>query len=751
MSKKFNIDLTVQNKLIVSALIISTVLIISIALWAVSRIKIELDKSYRSFGELLTKTLAVQNYEITQSEVNATTLGYIKTHVNSILSSTNDISYITFKNKMGDTIYSTLESYSKRAAKADTNISSPMLDQNGKVVGVVEVGLSADLAKNVTTTTKHSILTVFSLIWLVFTLVIIVNALLIRRELTLLHQGVKEIEEGKFGTVLDYNQASGEIKELFDAFNDMSKKLHSYEEQNVDQLTFERNKLEAVLMSIANGVVVCDNYDKITIVNSAASKILNGSMQEILNTSIQNYCDSTGEYCFKDKISIFKNTPLDIIEKKPLEFNINVDKRVIRSIISPMYSKMHDYLGYIIILIDITKEAEVDKLKDDFISNVSHELRTPVTILSSYADTLYNYGNEFSFEEQKEFIGTINQEVIRLNKMVNDILDFSKLKSDTELEKEKQDLSVTVEKIAQSHKVLADDKNISITVIKEDDLPLVSYNSQSIERVMSNLITNAIKYSPNNSRVKIRIETARNPKFIEVTVEDNGMGIAPEHQKMIFERFYRIENQVHTVKGTGLGLHLVKVAIEKHHGGQVFVKSKLNEGSTFGFWLPLDEEEIAKNSDKTLSGVNLKKISIDNEIKKENRYQEFKIEKIEDYSKKATFDAEFIGINLEENKEEENDNQVENTIETQETQEKSTENTSTDEAFKEIQEKENNNEYVALDDSYYKDIVKDEVEKTEETTEKPEQIEQIKTTENIKEEAQENSQNWEISFEVRDK
>ena len=199
-----------------------------------------------------------------------------------------------------------------------------------------------------------------------------------------------------------------------------------------------------------------------------------------MNTSIQNYCDSTGELCFKEKIAVFKNTPLDVIEKKPLDFNIDVDKRVIKTIISPMYSKMHDYLGYIIILIDITKETEVDRLKNDFISNVSHELRTPVTILSSYADTLYNYGNEFNFEEQKEFIGTINQEVIRLNKMVNDILDFSKLQSDNELDMEKQDITQTIDKIVKSHKVLADDKNISITAIKEDNLPLVKYNTQRI-------------------------------------------------------------------------------------------------------------------------------------------------------------------------------------------------------------------------------------------------------------------------------
>jgi len=647
MKKKFGIDLTTQNKLIISALIISTALIVIIAFWAVNKIKYELDESYRSFGELLTKTLAVQNIEIAQNISSPSSLGYIKTHVNSILSSTKDISYITFKNKAGNIIYSTVDTYRKRSLKTDANISSPMIDQNGKTVGSVEVGLSSDLAKNITTSAKKSLLSVFIAIWLVFTLVILINAFLIRRELTLLHHGVKEIEEGKFGTVLNYNQASGEIKELFDAFNDMSKKLHNYEEQNIDQLTLERNKLEAVLMSIANGVVVCDNYDKITLLNSAAQKILNGTTEEILNTSIQNYCDSTGELCFKDKIAEFKNTPLDIIEKKPLEFNVQVDKRVIKSIISPMYSKMHDYLGYIIVLIDITKEAEVDRLKDDFISNVSHELRTPVTILTSYADTLYNFGNQFNYDEQKEFIGTINQEVIRLNKMVNDILDFSRLQSDTELEKEKQSISTTIEKMIQSHKVLADEKSISITFIKEDDLPDISYNAQSIERVMSNLITNAIKYSPNNSRVKIRAEIAKNPEFLEVTVEDNGMGISPEHQKMIFERFYRIENQVHTIKGTGLGLHLVKVAIEKHHAGHVFVRSKLNEGSTFGFWLPIDKEDVEKIKSGTLKTI----ATIEDKTKTE--YEEYKVEKIEDYNLKAKKDAQFIGIKENDTTEEE--------------------------------------------------------------------------------------------------
>ena len=202
--------------------------------------------------------------------------------------------------------------------------------------------------------------------------------------------------------------------------------------------------------------------------------------------------------------------------------------------------------------------------------------------------------------------------------------------------KEKQDLCATIEKIVQSHKVLADEKNISISFIKEDNLPDIFYNTQSIERVMSNLITNAIKYSPNDSRVKIRAEIARDPHYIEVTVEDNGIGISPEHQKMIFERFYRIENQVHTIKGTGLGLHLVKVAIEKHHQGKVFVRSKLNEGSTFGFMLPIDKTDIKEN-DKTNTPSAFAKNEIDS----------YKIEKIDDYSKKMAHDAKIIGFDYE--------------------------------------------------------------------------------------------------------
>lgn len=599
MNRKFsifpNIDLTDQNKLILSGVIVSTIIIVALAFISIGNIQKKLYEGYSNFGQLLTKTLAIQTYELTRDMPPEMRNTILKTHSDSIIRTNKDISYLNFKDANGKVIYSTNKDFTSRLDGTKINISSPIKDGFGKVTGSVDIGLTADMARDVVKTTKSSMLFIFTLVWIVFTLVIFANSILIARELTMLHHGVKEISSGKFGTMLDYSQASGEIKELFAAFNDMSKRLHVFEEQNIDTITFEKNKLESVLMSIANGVVVCDNFDKITIINNAAQAILSATPSEIIDTHIQDYCDTNGVLCFKEKIALFKNTPLDIMEKKPLEFNIDVASSVIKTIVSPIYSKSHDYLGYILVLIDITKEAEVDKMKSDFISNVSHELRTPVTVLRTYADTLYNYGNEFNFDEQKEFIGTINQEVIRLNKMVNDILDFSKLQNDAKLEKKYGNIVNTINETVNSLKVLADEKNIKISVISEPDLPEVPYNEDSIERVLNNLITNAIKYSDNNSRIRIRAELSNKPDFVEISVEDFGMGIAKEHLGKLFDRFYRVENSSHSIKGTGLGLHLARVAVEKYHGGKIWVTSEVGKGSVFSFTLPLvlTDDEVA--------------------------------------------------------------------------------------------------------------------------------------------------------------
>ena len=346
----------------------------------------------------------------------------------------------------------------------------------------------------------------------------------------------------------------------------------------------EKNKLEAILMNIANGVIVCDSNDKIQLMNYQAQSLLDVKEADIIRTSVKAFCDKNGNLCFENKITEFKNKATT---KEPFSVELEVNNKILKVLISPMATNQ----GYIIVLIDVTKEAEVDKLRGQFISNVSHELRTPVTVLRTYIDTLYHYGNDFDFETQKEFIGTINDEIIRLHNLVNDILDFSRLDANKQLEKDYYSLQETVESCVKSVEVLATERNITLSVMQEANLPPIYMNEDSIFRALKNLLSNAIKYSPDNDKIKIKTEFAKDSNYIQVTVEDNGIGIAPEYQEKIFDRFFRVENDTHTIKGTGLGLHLVKVTIEKHHQGEVFVKSKPNEGSTFGIRLPINPIE----------------------------------------------------------------------------------------------------------------------------------------------------------------
>ncbi len=587
-----NSTLTAQNKLIFLGLFLSTTFIILIAYFAITNIQTKLNDGYKNFGQILSKTLAIETVEITKDIPEFDKYNILRTHSISILKSNEDIAFIEFKDNKGEEIYSSKEDYPKQAYTAKISVSSPMIikNENGvKTVGSVMVGLSGGIIDKVSNATKASLVFVFAVTWIVFSLVILLNTYLMARELKILHFGVGKISTGEFGYKIDGKGVSSEVKELFNAFNDMSTRLHLYEEQNIETLTLEKNKLEAVLMSIANGVVVCDNFDNVVLINNHAKFLLDAKEEDLLNSKIQQYCDTDGEFCFTEKIDQFKNTPLDEMEKKPLEFSIEVDKRIIKALISPMFSRNKDYVGYIIVLIDITKETEMDKLRNHFISNVSHELRTPVTVLRSYIDTLYNYGETFDFNTQKDFISVMNQEIIRLNKMVNEILDFSRLESNSvKVEKQMVNMPNLIDETVRSMDVLAQENKITFSTIIEPDLPEVVANYETIQRALSNLISNAIKYSSEGKRVKIRAERARIGDFLEVSVEDQGIGIDPKHHKKIFDRFYRIENETHTVKGTGLGLHLVKIAIEKYHNGQVFVESKVGEGSTFGFRLPLN-------------------------------------------------------------------------------------------------------------------------------------------------------------------
>lgn len=581
------ISLTAQNRLIVLGLLLSTVLIIFIAIFSIFNIQNKLDEGYQSFGKIISKALAVESSELSKKMPYKETLNTVQSHADTILRGNSDILYIKISDEKGNEIYNRHSSNteeSKRNITVNSQITSP---ENGDILGIVTVGFSGKGIEQIFTTTRASMIFVFMIAWIVFAFVVLINTYLITRELRILKEGVKKISSGEFGYTIEGKEVSEEVEELFNSFNNMSAKLRVYEEQNIEQLTLERNKLEAVLMSIANGVVVCDNNDNVVLLNNHAKKLLEVNENKFLNQKIQDYKDTSGSLCFKDKIEQYKSTKPEDIKDSQIEFSIKINERTIKSIISPMFTRNNDYVGYIIVLIDMTKEAEMDLMRANFISNVSHELRTPVTVLRSYIDTLYTMGDEFDESTKKEFIETINKEIIRLNNMVNDILDFSRLESGVKVEKEENNIIELVESCVNSVNVLLQEHNIKLTIHKEGEIPPINFNYNSIERAFINLISNAIKYSPDGSNIDVYVKILPDTNEVEVSVKDEGCGIAPEHQKKVFDRFYRIENNAHTIKGTGLGLNLVKTTIERYHQGEVFVSSQVGKGSTFGFRLPM--------------------------------------------------------------------------------------------------------------------------------------------------------------------
>lgn len=545
------------------------------------------EKHFTEYAKNSAETLAYQSSAIIRDS-NIHQSEILHSLAKATLHNDKNISFIELSDIKGNILFlEKSDSYNEKNFD-EIKVNTPVnIEQNGNytTIAYLKIGLTKNFIQNQTNKQKTCIIGLITLLWLIVIISWAISRYLTRREINLLCYGLKHISDGHFGTKIKL-EGRKETKELIDIFNNLSTKLKIYEDQNVGSILLERNKLEAVLMSIVNGVVVCNNEDEIVLINLAAEKMLSVSGENVKGIQIQCYSDTQGKHCFRDKIEEFKDTPLDTILKNPPEFTVEIDRKIIKCTISPMFMQNDDYVGYIIIMLDVTKETEVNNLKNQFISNVSHELRTPVTVLRTYIDTLYTMGDELDEETRKEFTETANKEVTRLHRMVNDILDVSRLESpDVELEKEMTDIIPVLTDTITSMRVLANEKNVKINFEKPDGTTVLPINTINMERVFNNLLSNAIKYSPESSSIEVVLK--KDSQYADISVTDHGCGIAKENLSKLFERFYRVENSVHTVKGTGLGLYLVKTTVEKHHHGQVYVKSKVGEGSTFGIRLPL--------------------------------------------------------------------------------------------------------------------------------------------------------------------
>lgn len=485
-------------------------------------------------------------------------------------------------------------SYSKNGKLL--TISEP-IQYNSNFLGWVWVGMP-DAGFTIVGSKKELfvfLFEIFLLVWILSVIGAIVNSLIITRPLRKLEKSAKAITEGRFGFQLPLKGFLGrELSQLVKAFNKMSKRLQQYEESNIASLSSERNKFESVIMSIADGVIVLDKEGIIRIINPAAKRFLNRSKDELID---QKYASVWNEKANEPVIAYLNSLNSSTVQNvsEYANFEINKENKILKLIITSLHDSNNEMIGAVIVIQDRTKEAEIESIKQEFISNVSHELRTPITSIKCYVDTLCSHSEQIDSKTKEEFLSIVNEETDRLSHLVNDILELSRLESpNTKIQMMLQDVYPAIEYALRSVIVLAEKKSIKLIKDIEENLPELNINQESIERILINLISNAIKYTPGNGMVKLVVN--KEGENISFKIIDNGIGIDEEDLSLIFERFYRVENKVHTIKGTGLGLTIVKKSIEQH-GGKISVRSNIGEGSIFEFVLPIPKEESSSPVD----------------------------------------------------------------------------------------------------------------------------------------------------------
>ena len=368
----------------------------------------------------------------------------------------------------------------------------------------------------------------------------------------------------------------------------MAERLERYEEQNIEELTAEKAKLETLVSTIADGAILLDSDMHAVLVNPTARRIFGWDNQILDGKNILEH--------FPAPVRVQLTRPLFQAvkgEAEAMEFRVPLTdpvNRTLRILLNTVLDQAKENVkGLAITVQDITREAALNEAKAQFISNVSHELRTPLFNIKSFIETLHEYGEDLSDGERKEFLETANHETDRLTRLVNDVLDLSRLESSRQYQLEAVDIIQPIEQTLRTHRLNARDKKVELLHDVEPNLPAVIGNYDLLLQVFSNLVGNALKFTEPGGQVMLRahqiLPCGNDPNeesYVRIEISDTGIGIAPEDQQAIFDRFFRVENRVHTLEGTGLGLSIVKNIIEKH-SSEVHLVSEVGIGTTFWF------------------------------------------------------------------------------------------------------------------------------------------------------------------------
>lgn len=367
-----------------------------------------------------------------------------------------------------------------------------------------------------------------------------------------------------------------EIGQLAITFNSLTKKLQEAHATTEG----ERRKLSSVLSYMTDGVIATDRKGRVILINEPAAKMLNVSRETVLSSPIVSLLGLEEDYNFEELLNERDSVILDYSSKSKT--------LILRANFSVIQKETGFVNGLITVLHDITEQEKIDMERREFVANVSHELRTPLTTMRSYLEALAE-GAWRDEEIAPNFLDVTQNETERMIRLVNDLLQLSKMDSkDYRLTKDWTDFIFFYNRIIDRFE-MTKQQNVTFERKLPDHSAFVEIDEDKLTQVLDNIISNALKYSPEGGKVTFSIE--EKDEFIVVSVSDQGVGIPKENIDQIFERFYRVDKaRTRKLGGTGLGLAIAKEMVEAH-GGKIWAASTEGKGTTISFSLPYVRSE----------------------------------------------------------------------------------------------------------------------------------------------------------------